>query len=288
MLLTSLQTAKRLEEADQIFTTRLAKAVAQIHHSHATFTIPLSSGGVASVSLPSLGRTMNRIMGFGMRGPVSEVDLAIAEDMFAKNGVETLVCLCTHADSSARKVLAARGYVVEGFMNCYARELTDADLEVGGMGIEGVEISRIPEERLDEFPGWSAEGFRSSGGSEFLLDTLGRAAVLREDTRLYYAIVGGKVVSTSGTAFIQTSKGGVALFYIGSTVPEYCGRGIQAALMRFKLADARREGFEMAAVQALCGSGSSRNVERVGFRLAYTRVWFVKGVGGRRCGPKLA
>ena len=76
--------------------------------------------------------------------------------------------------------------------------------------------------------------------------------------------------------FIETTKGGVAHFYIDSTMPEYRGRGIQAALLRARLADARKAGFDLASVAARPGDGSCRNIERARFSLAYTTARCVK------------
>lgn len=50
------------------------------------------------------------------------------------------------------------------------------------------------------------------------------------------------------------------------------GRGIQAALLRERLRRAWEGGCEYAAISATPGSTSARNIERQGFRLAYTRL----------------
>ena len=76
--------------------------------------------------------------------------------------------------------------------------------------------------------------------------------------------------------FIETTKGGVAHFYIDSTMPEYRGRGIQAALLRATLADARKAGVDLASFAARPGDGICRNIEPAGFSLAYTTARCVK------------
>ncbi|KAH6721249.1 hypothetical protein BKA61DRAFT_153959 [Leptodontidium sp. MPI-SDFR-AT-0119] len=273
MLLTSLETAQRLEEADIIHITRQIDACAQIFPDHRSFTAPVGDG-LVSITLPSFKKKLNRITGFGMSGPVSEDDLAKAEDLCTNNGVEIAIGLCPLAGSSAIQVLGSRGYIVESFVNSYIRILTDEDLKA--VSIEGVEISRFSEKGVSEFPKWSVEGYKDGGRAELLLDTLARAAVLRDDTTLYSVIVDGKVAASAGMALIETSKGGVAHLYIDSTLPEYRGRGLQAALLKERLKDARKEGFDLASVQARPGNGSCRNIERAGFSLAYTKAWFVK------------
>jgi GNAT superfamily N-acetyltransferase len=152
--------------------------------------------------------------------------------------------------------------------------LTDEDLKE--VKVEGITISRVAAERAQEFPSWSLAGYRDGGKAELLLETLARSAVLRADTSLYIATIDWKVAGSAGMAFIETAKGGVAHFYIDSTLPEYRGRGIHRALLRARLADARKAGFDLAPVAPQPGDGSCRNFERAGFSLAYTTAQCVK------------
>ncbi|KAE9377027.1 hypothetical protein N431DRAFT_436268 [Stipitochalara longipes BDJ] len=273
MLFTSLETAQRLEEADVLHLSRQNEACAQLFPDHKSFTVPIGNG-VAAITLPSLGRKLNRITGYGVGTSVSEKDLVIVEDLFTRNGVDTEIILCSLADPSALKVLASREYIANGFLNNYARVLTDEDLEE--VNVEGVTISRITAERAQEFPPCCAAGYRDTGRAE-LFETVARAAILRPDTRLYIASVDGKVAGSSAMALIETSRGGVANLYIFSTLPDFRGRGIQAALLKAGLADARKAGYELASIGARPGNGGScRNIERAGFSLAYTKTWCSK------------
>lgn len=273
MLLTSLEMARRLEEADILHTTRQIDACARIFPDHESFTMPIGHG-VAAVTLPSFGRKLNRIVGYGMGGSVLEKDLIIAEDLLTKNGLDTEIRLCPLADPSALHVLASRGYSITSFINSYARVLTDKDLEE--VNIEGVTISCVPAERAQEFPSWSVAGYRDGGRAELLLDTIARIAVLRADTSLYVATVDGKVAGSAAMALIETSGGKVAYLYIDSTLPEHRGRGVQAALLKARLKDARKAGYSLASVDARPENGSCRNIERAGFSLAYTKAWCTK------------
>jgi hypothetical protein len=57
-----------------------------------------------------------------------------------------------------------------------------------------------------------------------------------------------------------------------ATLPAFHGRGAQTALIHRRLADAAAAGCTLLAVEATPGSQSERNLERIGLRLAYTRV----------------
>ena len=85
-----------------------------------------------------------------------------------------------------------------------------------------------------------------------------------------------KKLGSAGLALMETSKGRVAELYIDSTMPEYRGRGVQVALSKARLAEARKEGYDFATVQARQSNGSARNAERAGFGLAYCKPTFSK------------
>ncbi len=65
---------------------------------------------------------------------------------------------------------------------------------------------------------------------------------------------------------------GVALFAGAATVPELRGRGLQAALLTERMNYAFSHGFDLAMMVTEVGSGSQRNAERRGFKIAYTRT----------------
>ncbi|CZR54581.1 uncharacterized protein PAC_04465 [Phialocephala subalpina] len=274
MLLTTLSTAQRLEEADILHLTRQVEACSKFFPDQKSQIISVGNGA-AGITLPVFGRKLNHIVSYGMAGPVSTEDLAKAEEWYTEIGVDfTEIDLCPHADASAIQVLNSRGYSVNGFINQYARALTDEDLEEAE--VPGMTILRLPADRAHEFPAMSLAGYKDNGRLPLLLETLGRIAVFREDTSLYFAMVDGKVAGSAGMALIKTSKGGVAHMYIDSTLPEYRGRGIQAALLKARMADARKAGYDLASVGARPQNGSSRNIERAGFSLAYAKTTFVK------------
>lgn len=273
MMLTTIEMAQRLEEADVQHLTRQVEVSSKIFLDQNITSLSVG-GGVAAVTLPSFGRKLNHIVGFGMRGPVSSEELIAVEELYSSNGINTEIDLCPHADISALSVLASHGYSVNGFINNYVRILTDEDLREDALPAAEIEISRVVPERYDEFPGISLEGYRDGGRPELLLKTLGRIAVARADTRLYFATIDGKIAGSAGLALIETSKGGVAHLYIDSTLPEYRGRGVQSALLKARLCDARRAGFDIASSGARPSNVSSRNIERAGFNLAYTKTTF--------------
>jgi len=60
------------------------------------------------------------------------------------------------------------------------------------------------------------------------------------------------------------------------TLAAYRGRGLQTALLQARISAALKAGCEYAVVVTQGGSSSQRNVERLGFRVAYSKVTAVK------------
>ena len=59
-------------------------------------------------------------------------------------------------------------------------------------------------------------------------------------------------------------------------MPEFRKRGIQTALLGVRLKFAAEAGCDVAVIVTQGGSVSQRNSERVGFRVAYSKVTVIK------------
>ena len=110
----------------------------------------------------------------------------------------------------------------------------------------------------------------------FLVDLM-RVAAVRPDARLFLAEIGGRAVAAGAL----TIDDGVALLAGASTIPDARHRGAQLALLSARLAYASQHGCDLAMMGALPGSGSQRNAERNGFRIAYTRTKWQLSAGTR-------
>lgn len=277
MLLTTTKIAETLEEVDAIHLTRQAEICRQIFPDHRVQALKIDHGaGVAAVTLPLFGRKLNHVVGFGMGGPVTGQDLATIENLYSDNDISAEFDLCSHAHPSTLQLLASNGYAVNGWLSSYVRVLTDDDLLGQVPEIPEIQVSRVTPDRVDEFIRFAVAGFKDNGRPEELLRTLARIASTRADTTLYIAMVNGNIAGSGGLAMIETTNEKVAHLYIDSTLPQYRGRGVQAALIRTRLSDARKAGFDLASVGVRPGTGSARNIERAGFSLAYVKASFRK------------
>ena len=62
------------------------------------------------------------------------------------------------------------------------------------------------------------------------------------------------------------------------TLPQFRGKGVQKALLQSRLAYARDQGCTLATTTTDPNSQSERNVQRLGFQVAYTRTKFQKAM----------
>lgn len=275
MQITSLETAKIIEEAECLHAAQQISACAKLFPSSNIHTTPIGSG-LASLSLPIFGRKLNHIVGLGMSGPVTPDILRDVEALYASADLDVVVDLCPLADATILEILGTEGYKTNGFIN-------NDGLDLGGIEIPTpknpkVTIREIAADMQGTFVDLSVKGFSTNGRSQFLLKTVAETAAMRTDTRLYVAFVDGQPAGSAGLALIETSMGMVAHLYIDSTLPESRGCGIQGSLVEARLVDARASGCKLALLSARPGTASARNAERAGFRLAYTKSTFLKAV----------
>lgn len=283
--------ARLIERAETAFITAQIDAGRQVYPEDG-FLAESIGGGVAAVTKLSFGRKLNHVAGIGMERPVTDKDIEDIERLFKAIGVQPEINLCPFAHSSAVEVLKKRGYMICAEMNVYALSLRDYEAEDGSYHEDGeckqtkgndIDITPVSKEDHALFIRFSTTGFASAGSpNPDLFHTLATIATLRPDTRLYVAKIDGKIAGTAGLALITTSLGKVAELYIDSTLPEFRGRGVQVALLKARLAEAKRDGYDIAAVTTWPGGVSARNMERVGFKLAYRKDVFTPGSPG--CG----
>ena len=113
----------------------------------------------------------------------------------------------------------------------------------------------------------SAAGWSEFGFGDFILE-IGRVNGVAEGLRLFLAERDGKPIAAGALGLCA----GVAHLAGASTIPEGRQRGAQLALLDHRLRYAVAHGCDVALMAALPGSGSQRNAERNGFRIAYTRI----------------
>lgn len=191
--------------------------------------------------------------------------LDVIERFFLDRGAPVLHEVSPFAGVAALAMLCTRNYRPIEISNVLCQPVEPPTAEQQS----AVSVRVIVPEEAQLWSDISARGWSHEHPElrDFLLD-LGAISAAREDSRCFLAEYDGK----PGAAGVLCIHEGVALFGGSATVPELRRRGLQAALLHKRMSYAFEHGCDLAMMVAQPGSGSQRNAERNGFRIAYTRT----------------
>lgn len=133
-----------------------------------------------------------------------------------------------------------------------------------------LQVRIVGKEDRDLWARTAAEGWREDTEFADIMLDLARITATRTASVLFLAELRDQPIAAANLAIHDR----VALFAGASTIPRWRRQGAQNALLRARLGHAASAGCDLAMFCAAPGSGSQRNAERQGFRIAYTRVKF--------------
>lgn len=255
--------ARRLERTEAHGSTNFIEARVKAFPEMGAKWIEVA-GAFAMLDAP--GSPLSQTFCLGVFQPISAEELDRIEDFFRSNDADVFHDVCPLADVSVFELIRERGYQPVEFSNVLYRPITP-DLRLHATRNERIAIRVVAKDDVDlwvqtSFEGWSefpeyadffrdlAKVFAHSKGPSFLAELEGRP------------------IATGAL----TIHGDVALLAGASTIPEARRQGAQLALLEERLRYAATQGCTVAMMVALPGSGSQRNAERHGFRIAYTRT----------------
>lgn len=215
---------------------------------------------------------VNLAVGLGMAGPVNEAELERIEAFYHDQGAEAVISICPLAHPSLLDGLGRRGWWASDFEHVLVLELGEGRSESEAHAPAGVDVRACALHERKLWGRLAAHGLSSGKAPARRHEEFGAIMAARKDTILLLAWLEGIPCGTGAL----TISGGVGWLSGDSTLPEYRRRGVQQAVQRHRLALAREAGCELAVTESVPGSASQRNMERVGFRIAYTHVEFVK------------
>jgi GNAT superfamily N-acetyltransferase len=267
MQFVDLELVRRLEAAESLAAKECAQFLARSKPETGATSIDIM-GGVACFT--GLGSPVTQAVALGLHGPVGGDEMDELEDFYRSRNSEVNIEVCPLADGSLFELLGSRGYRVVEVSNVLYRAI-DAGAKRPALP-PGVEIRQA---RADEVRFWAttvSRGFAEHFPvTEELIDMM-QMFSQRPSDRTYLAYVDGVV---AGGAALCTHDG-IAGFFGASTLPEFRRRGVQTALLETRLADGAAAGCAIAMSIAQLNSASHRNIERRGFRVAYTRSKFMR------------
>jgi GNAT superfamily N-acetyltransferase len=267
MIFANLELARRLERTEGYACAGFAAARKKLDSACGSEWRKIAG---ADVVFDGVDAPTTQTFGLGMDREPTDAEWEEMEEFFRSQGTATLHEVCPLAGVGLLETLCQRGYRPVEVSNVLYRGVERVE-SVGRAEI------RVREIGVEEAGVWSAVNARgwTHEHPEFeeFLRGVGAILTAREQSPCFLAELEGKPGAAGGLVVQE----GVALFAGAATVPEMRRRGLQGALLEARMRYAAEHGCDLAMMVAETGSESQRNAERQGFRVAYTRVKWMKG-----------
>lgn len=266
MICSDLALSRRLERAEGFACVQFASARRlQFPGSGAEW---IERAG-AYAAFDGVDSPITQTFSLGLFEELTPSTLDTLEAFFFDHGADVHHEVSPFAGVAAFELLCSRGYRPTELTNVLYQPLPrSVELPVAQSN-SAVTVRVITAE---EAPLWTSIGARGWSHEhpelhQFLLD-VGVISASREGSTCFIAEVNG----TPGAAGVVCIHERVALLGGAATVPELRRQGLQSALLQYRLQYAHDHGCDVAMIGTEPGSGSQRNAEREGFRIAYTRT----------------
>ena len=290
-----VELARRLERAEAESNARFVDARARLAPASGACWIEVAG---AYAMFDGATSPATQTFGLGIFQPGTAADLDRLEAFFHDRGAPAYHEVSPLADAGTIALLAARGYHPFEFTSILYQPIPpirqsirnpqsglrpfeslrvvpsdvegrepQAALSLSKGAIRNVAVREVGLAEADLYARTAAEGWREAGYADFMLD-LGRVSAHTEGLHMFIAELDGAAIAAGA----MHMRGGIAHLAGASTVPEGRRRGAQLALLDYRLQYAAAHGCDIALMGAAPGSGSQRNAERNGFRIAYTRL----------------
>jgi len=281
-----LALARRLERAEATSNARFVELRAGLDPGRGACWIEVG-GTYAMYDGPS--SPVTQTFGLGMFQTPTADDFDRLERFFFERGAPADHEVSPQADPATLALLTERGYRPIEFTSVMFRPVAgnlgtwghgDYSKRASGSPLvpkspsprADVTVRVIGADEVDVWAKTASAGWGAAAG-DFMLD-VARVNAGAPDGHLFLAEFDGRPIATAVLAI----HGRVAHFAGASTIPEGRRNGAQLALLDARMRHAAAHGCDLALMGAAPGSGSQRNAERHGFRIAYTRIkWRLSG-----------
>ena len=213
-----------------------------------------------------VGSPLTQTFGLGIAEPITAAHMDALEDFFRSRAAAVFHEVCPLADPSVFKHLNDRGYGPVEVSNVLYRPIS-VDLRLEASRNPALKVRVIEKHEVELWAATAAEGWSEFAEVADFLRELNQV-VAHSDSLSFLAEINGHAVATGAL----TIAGDVALLAGASTIPAARRQGAQLALLEERMRYAAAHGCTVAMMVAQPGSGSQRNAERHGFRIAYTRT----------------
>lgn len=263
-----IELARRLERTEAQSNIDFIEAREEAFPDHGAKWIEVAG---AFAMFDGAGSPLTQTFGLGMFQPITPAELDTLEEFFFSRGADVFHEVCPLADQSVFALLNERGYRPIEFSNVVYRPISpDLRLRVNRKG--AIKIRVLEKSEAELWAKTAFEGWREFAEVADFMRDLGQVTA-RSKALSFLAELESDPIGTGAL----TIAGDVALLAGASTIPAARRQGVQLALLEGRLRYAAQHGCTVAMMVALPGSGSQRNAERHGFRIAYTRTkWHLR------------
>jgi hypothetical protein len=268
-----LALARRLERAEATSNARFVELRGGIDPGRGACWIEVG-GTYAMYDGPS--SPVTQTFGLGMFQAPTADDFDRLERFFFERGASADHEVSPQADPATFALLTERGYRPIEFTSVMFRPVESPgpvpESPSPSVPTRELHVRVIGADEADVWAKTASAGWGAADG-DFMLD-VARVNAGAPDGHLFLAELEGRPIATAALAIHD----GVAHFAGASTIPEGRRNGAQLALLDARMRHAAAHGCDLALMGAAPGSGSQRNAERHGFRIAYTRIkWRLSG-----------
>ncbi|MBZ5521335.1 MAG: GNAT family N-acetyltransferase [Acidobacteriia bacterium] len=269
--------ARRMEAAEEHGALAFARAMQREHPEQGVAWEEFGGGHMIFVAK---GAPVGRAHGLGFAGKVSAADIEKVEQFYFQHDAAAQVDVCPYADPSLFEAVNQRGFQVAEFNQTLARWIDPG--ERFRAVLTGMEIRQVRPEEAVTWANLLSGIFFGDQAAQF--QDLFTPWAASDNPLCLAALIDGRMIAGAGGIIVPEHR--MAAFFGAATLPEYQKRGLQTAFMQERMRIAQQAGCDMAVTLTMPGTTSQRNVERAGFRVAYTKVVVTKAPPGLGAQPK--
>jgi GNAT superfamily N-acetyltransferase len=259
-----LPLARRLEQAEGRSCREFVETRARVSPERGAACIEVAG---ADVMFDGVDSPATQTFGLGLFQDATPADLKRIETFYRERGAPVDHEVSPLAGVPLLSLLCERGYRPIELTSVMCRPIQRGTLPAAPRN-ERIHIRLAQEHEHDLFARTAARGWSDSTEYADMLLEFARIGAQRPGGSSFLAELAGQPIATGAMSIWR----GVALLAGASTIPEARKQGAQRALLDARLNYAAEHGCDLALMGALPGSGSQRNAERQGFRIAYTRI----------------
>jgi len=275
MIFSDLALSRRLERAEASSNAAFVETRARVQPESGAEWIDVA--GVWAM-YDGADSPLTQTFGLGLFEPVTAAGLARIEEFFQGKGAPVFHEVSPMADPALLPLLAGRGYRPVELTSVMYRPIRE-ELPAARPRSAELRVRRAGPEEWQLWAETATQGWSETPELADVMYELSAIIARRPGGLCFLAELGGRAIAT-GVLILHE---GIALLGGASTIPDGRRQGAQSALLESRLQYAAEEGCDLAMMCALPGSGSQRNAERQGFRIAYTRIkWQLSGAAPGR------